>query len=454
LAARAVACARTASYRAPKPRLGVLNSSLSKLDHLDNANNYCQVYGGIIDRAAAWLGGHTHHVQGAQVMSDVVIVDAVRTPIGKRNGALKEAHPVDLGSRVLTELISRSGIEPTIVEDVIFGCVTQIGDQASNVARNSWLAAGFPFTVAASTVTRACGSSQAAVHFAAALIQSEACDVIIGGGVESMTRVPLGSAANSGSGTPYPPSVQELYDLVPQGISAQLMARKYGVSRRQMDEYSVRSHQLASAATEGGRLRSQIAPVEVNGSGLVSQDEGIRADANYEAISMLKPAFDPQHDITAGNASQISDGAAAVLLMSADKAKELGLRARARVVAHVVVGVDPIIMLEGPIPATAAVLKKARLTLADIDLFEVNEAFASVVLAWQKSTGADIDKVNVNGGAISVGHPLGASGARLLCHLLYELERRDLRYGLEAMCCGGGLGTATIIERLNGHTDA
>jgi len=221
-----------------------------------------------------------------------------------------------------------------------------------------------------------------------------------------------------------------------------------------MDEYSVRSHQLASAATEGGRLRSQIAPVEVNGSGLVSQDEGIRADANYEAISMLKPAFDPQHDITAGNASQISDGAAAVLLMSAEKATELGLRARARVVAHVVVGVDPIIMLEGPIPATAAVLKKARLTLADIDLFEINEAFASVVLAWQKSTGADMEKVNVNGGAISVGHPLGASGARLLCHLLYELERRDLRYGLEAMCCGGGLGTATIIERLNGHTDA
>jgi acetyl-CoA acetyltransferase family protein len=387
-------------------------------------------------------------------MPDVVIVEAVRTPIGKRNGALKEVHPVDLGSRVLTELIGRTGIDPAIVEDVIFGCVTQIGEQASNIARNSWLAAGYPFTTAASTITRACGSSQAAVHFAAGLIQSGACDVIIAGGVESMTRIPLGSAAASGPGHPYSPSLLELYDMVPQGISAQLVANKYGVSRREMDEYSVRSHRLAAAATAEGRLSSQIVPVELDGGAHFSRDEGIRPDTSYEVISQLKPAFDPGHAITAANSSQISDGAAAMLLMGSDKAKELGLRARARVLSHAVVGVDPILMLEGPIPATAAVLRKSGLALADIDLFEINEAFASVVLAWQSATGADMDKVNVNGGAISVGHPLGASGARLMCHLLYELERRDLQYGLEAMCCGGGLGTGTIIERLNGQTHA
>jgi acetyl-CoA acyltransferase len=412
-----------------------------------NANNYCQVYRGIIEAP-------THNAKGAQLMQDAVIVDALRTPIGKRNGSLKEVHPVDLCSRVLTELVSRAGIDPAIVEDVILGCVAQIGEQASNVGRNAWLASGFPYTTAASTITRACGSSQGAVHFAAALIQSGACDVIIAGGVESMTRIPLGSAAAAGPGTPYPPSMLEFYDLVHQGISAQLMANKYGVGRREMDEYSVRSHQLAAAATAEGRLRSQIVPIEVDGAAPVSRDEGIRPDTSYEVISQLKPAFDPEHDITAGNASQISDGAAAVLLLSADKAKELGLRPRARIVSHVVVGVDPVIMLEGPIPATAAVLRKSGLPLGAIDLFEVNEAFASVVLAWQSVTGADMDKVNVNGGAISIGHPLGASGARLMCHLLYELERRDLQYGLEAMCCGGGLGTATIIERLNGHTPA
>jgi acetyl-CoA acetyltransferase family protein len=267
-----------------------------------------------------------------------------------------------------------------------------------------------------------------------------------------MTRIPLGSAAASGPGHPYSPSLLELYDMVPQGISAQLVANKYGVSRREMDEYSVRSHRMAAAATAEGRLSSQIVPVELDGGAHVSRDEGIRPDTSYEVISQLKPAFDPGHAITAANSSQISDGAAALLLMGSDKAKELGLRARARVLSHAVVGVDPVLMLEGPIPATAAVLRKSGLALADIDLFEINEAFASVVLAWQSATGADMDKVNVNGGAISVGHPLGASGARLMCHLLYELERRDLQYGLEAMCCGGGLGTGTIIERLNGHT--
>jgi len=386
----------------------------------------------------------------APVSSDAVIVEAVRTPVGKRNGVLKDYHPVDLGSMVITELISRTGIEPGIVEDVIFGCVTQIGEQASNVGRNSWLAAGFPYTTAASTVTRACGSSQAAVHFAAALISSGACDVIIAGGVESMTRIPMGEAVRSGPGNPYPASFRELYELVPQGISAQLMALKYEISRREMDEYSVRSHKLAAAATDGGRLRTQIVPIGGEIASQIYRDEGIRSDASYDAVSAVKPAFDPDHDITAANSSQISDGAAAVLLMSSRKAQDLGLQPRARILAQAVVGTDPIVMLEGPIPATANVLRKAGLRLGDIDLFEVNEAFASVVLAWQKVTGADMGKVNVNGGAIAIGHPLGASGARLLCHLLYEMERQDLHFGLETMCCAGGLGTATVLERFVG----
>jgi acetyl-CoA acetyltransferase family protein len=278
------------------------------------------------------------------------------------------------------------------------------------------------------------------------------CDITIAGGVESMTRVPMGSNAVS-PGTPFPPELMELYDLVPQGISAELMARKYGISRRQMDEFGVRSHHLAHEAREQGRFKSQLFPIEVSldGNGhheMFTQDEGIRANANYEATAALQPAFNPEHSITAGNSSQISDGAAAVLLMSLEKARELGLKPRARIRAQAVVGTDPVLMLEGPIPGTAAVLKRAGLDLDSIDLFEVNEAFASVVLAWQKETGADMDKTNVNGGAIAVGHPLGASGAILMTRLLYELERRDLRYGLETMCCGGGLGTATIIDRV------
>ncbi len=327
-------------------------------------------------------------------MREVVIVEAVRTPIGRRNGKLKEIHPVVLGSLVLKEIVNRAGIKPEQVEDVVFGCVSQAGEQSLNVARNAWLTAGFPVTTPATTVDRQCGSSQQAVHFAANLIQSGVCDITIAGGVESMSRVPMGSNAVS-PGTPFPPELMELYDLVPQGISAELMARKYGISRRQMDEFGVRSHHLAHEATEKGYFT-----------------------------------------------------AAAVLLMSLEKAKQLGLRPRARIRAQAVVGTDPVLMLEGPIPGTAAVLKRAGLELSSIDLFEVNEAFASVVLAWQKETGADMDKTNVNGGAIAVGHPLGASGAILMNRLLYELERRDLRYGLETMCCGGGLGTATIIDRV------
>ena len=385
-------------------------------------------------------------------MREVVIVEAVRTPIGRRNGKLKDIHPVVLGSLVLKEIIRRSGIKPELVEDVVFGCVTQVGEQSLNVARNAWLTAGFPFTTPATTVDRQCGSSQQAIHFAANLIQSGVCDVTIAGGVESMSRIPMGSNAMS-PGSPFPPELTELHDLVPQGISAELIARKYGVSRREMDEFGVRSHRLAHAATESGYFQSQLMPVEVsvNGNGhheLVTRDEGIRATASYEAVAALPPAFNPDHSITAGNASQISDGAAAVLLMSLETAKELGLKPRARIRAQAVVGTDPVLMLEGPIPGTAAVLKKAGLDLKSIYLFEVNEAFASVVLAWQKVTGADMAKTNVNGGAIAVGHPLGASGAILMNRLLYELERRDLRYGLETMCCGGGIGTATIIDRV------
>ncbi len=384
-------------------------------------------------------------------MRETVIVAAVRTPMGKRNGKLKDFHPVVLGSMVLQELVRRAGIEPSQVEDVVFGNVMQTGEQSLNIARNAWLAAGFPVETPATTVDRQCGSSQQAIHFAANLIQSGVCDITIAGGVESMTRVPMGSTVVNGPGHPFPPELTELYDLVPQGISAELVARKYGISRQAMDEFSVFSHQRAAAASDQGYLRSQIMPIEIPANGhpaeVMDRDEGIRANATYEGVAALQPAFNPEHSITAGNSSQITDGAAAVLLMSREKAAELGLKPRARILAQAVVGCDPVLMLEGPIPGTAAVLKKAGLQLKDIDLFEVNEAFASVPLAWLKETGAEAEKMNVNGGAIAIGHPLGASGARLMNHLLYELERRDLRYGLETMCCGGGIGTATIIDR-------
>ena len=382
-------------------------------------------------------------------MREAVIVEAVRTPIGRRNGKLKDFHPVVLGSLVLREVVRRAGIEPQQVDDVVFGCVGQAGEQSLNIGRNAWLTAGFPVTTPATTVDRQCGSSQQAIHFAANLIQAGVCDVTIAGGVESMTRVPMGSSASQ-PGHPFPPELMELYDMVPQGISAELIARKYKVSRKEMDEFGVQSHHRAAEATEKGYLSSQILPIEItNGQvEMFEKDEGIRPNANYEAAAALQPAFNPEHSITAANSSQISDGAAAVLLMSLDKAKQLGIKPRARIRAQAVVGTDPVLMLEGPIPGTAAVLKRAGLELSSIDLFEVNEAFASVVLAWQKETGADLAKTNVNGGAIAVGHPLGASGAILMTRLLNELERRDGRYGLETMCCGGGLGTATIIDRV------
>ncbi|TME69451.1 MAG: thiolase family protein, partial [Chloroflexi bacterium] len=306
-------------------------------------------------------------------MREVVIVEAARTPIGRRNGKLKDVHPVVLGSLVLREVVTRAGIEPSMVDDVVFGCVSQAGEQSLNIGRNAWLTAGFPVTTPATTVDRQCGSSQQALHFAANLIQSGIADVTIAGGVESMSRVPMGSNAIS-PGTPFPPELMELYDLVPQGISAELMARKYGISRKAMDEFSVESHHRAHEASEKGYFKSQIMPVDIsNGQQeIFSRDEGIRANASYEATAALQPAFNPEHTITAGNASQISDGAAAVLLMSLEKAKQLGLKPRARIRAQAVVGTDPVLMLEGPIPGTAAVLKRAGLELSSIDLFEVN----------------------------------------------------------------------------------
>jgi acetyl-CoA acyltransferase len=380
-------------------------------------------------------------------MTHALIVDAVRTPVGRRNGSLSHIHPVTLAGFVLSALISRNDLDPAIVDDVVFGCVTQVGEQASNVGRNAWLAAGLPLSVPATTVTRACGSSQAAVHIAAALIQAGVCDLVIAGGVESMTRIPMGTAAK-GPGSPYPPEMADLYDLVPQGISAQRMANKYGVGRLEMDELSARSHERAAEARRRGYLLGQLVAVPLPDGAALLHDEGVRPTTTVAVLSGLRPAFAEGDDITAGNASQISDGAAAVLMASPERAAQLGLRGRARVRAQATVGVDPVLMLEGPIPATAKVLSTAGLALSDIDLFEVNEAFASVVLAWQRATGADMEKVNVNGGAIAIGHPLGASGARLMCDLLYELERLSVTYGLETMCCAGGLGTATIIERL------
>ncbi|HVB76592.1 MAG TPA: thiolase family protein [Candidatus Nitrosotalea sp.] len=379
-------------------------------------------------------------------MEQAVIVEAVRSPVGKRNGRLSQVHPVNLSATVLRALMERSGVQPEAVDQVLWGCVTQVGEQATNVGRNSWLAAGFPFETPATSLDTQCGSSQQAIHLGAALIQGGVAEVVVAGGVESMSRIPMGSDAQGGPGVPFPPELLERFELVPQGISAEYVARKYDVSRLQMDEFSVLSHQLAAAATAAGHLRTQLVAMAPDGVPMV-QDEGIRADASLDAVGRLRPAFDPGHSITAGNASQISDGAAAVLLMSAGRAQALGLRPRARIRAQAVVGCDPVLMLEGPIPATAKVLGLAGLELSQIDLYEINEAFACVPLAWLKVTAADPARLNVNGGAIAIGHPLGASGARLMTQLLYELERREQRYGLQAMCVGGGIGTATVIER-------
>ena len=385
-------------------------------------------------------------------MHNAVIVDVVRTPLGRRNGSLKDWHPVDLAAHTLQALVERSDLDPALVEDVIMGCVMQVGDQAGNVGRNAALAAGFPESVVGTSIDRQCGSSQQAAHFAAQGVMAGAYDVVIAAGVETMTRVPMGSSFLPGS-LPYGPKMFERYDLVPQGISAELIAEKWDIDRAANDEFSVESHRRAQRATEEGRFEREIVPVPVStddGTQMFSRDEGIRPDSSVEKLGQLKPAFKPDGGvITAGNSSQITDGASAALIMSEEKAASLGLRPRARFHAFALAGVDPVMMLTGPIPATTKVLDRAGMTLDDIDLVEINEAFAPVVLAWEKEHHPDMTKVNVNGGAIAIGHPLGCSGTRLLATLLNELERTDGRYGLQTMCEGGGMANATIIERLS-----
>ena len=384
-----------------------------------------------------------------------MIVDAVRTPLGRRNGRLRDWHPVDLSAEVLRALVTRNDLDPAAIDDVVFGCFSQTGEQALNVARSAALAAGFPESVPGTTVDRQCGSSQQAIHFAAQGVMAGAYDVVVAGGVESMSRVPMGSAILNGPGLPFGPRVQQRYlpagGLVPQGIAAERIAEQWALSRADLDAYSLRSHQRAAAATDEGRFEKEIVPVLVDstrGKQEMYADEGIRRDTSLVALAGLKAAFETGGRITAGNSSQITDGAAATLIMSEGRAVALGLIPRARLVAFAVVGVDPVTMLTGPVPATAAVLRRAGLGLDDIDRFEVNEAFASVVLAWAADTGADLDRVNVNGGAIALGHPLGCSGARLTATLLCELERSGGRYGLQAMCEGGGMANALIVERL------
>ncbi len=384
---------------------------------------------------------------------EAVIVDAVRTAVGRRNGRLKDWHPVDLLAQTLSALVQRTGIDAGLVEDVIIGCVSQVGEQSLNVGRNAALAAGFPETVPGTTVDRQCGSSQQAIHFAAQGVLSGAYDIAIAGGVESMTRVPMGSSSQ-GPGAPFGSQMLKRYDngLVHQGISADLVAQKWGLSRNELDEFSLESHRRAARAAAEGRFRGQIVPVEVRNedgtTGIFDQDEGIRTDTSLEKLASLKPAFRPDGLITAGNSSQISDGAAAVLIMERETAEKLGLKPRARFVSFSLAGDNPIMMLTAPIPATHKALKKAGMTLDQIDLVEINEAFASVVLAWQRETGANMQKVNVNGGAVAIGHPLGASGARLTTVLLNELERTGGRYGLQTMCEGGGMANGMIIERI------
>jgi acetyl-CoA acyltransferase len=391
-------------------------------------------------------------------MPEAFIVDAVRTPVGKRNGALSKVRADDLLAVALKELVTRAAVDPATVEDVVAGCVTQVGEQSMNMAREAALIAGFPQEVPGTTVERFCGSGQQAVNFAAQAVQSGAMDIVIGGGTEVMSRTPMGSDALANpdplgdSKGPISPKLADLYEIIPQGLSANRIARKYGISREEQDRFALNSHEKAIAAIDEGRFRSEIVPVHVEDNGRshdVDTDEGPRRGSSYEKIASLQPAFEPGGMITAGNSSQISDGAAAVLVMSEAKLRELGLGARARIVATAVVGCDPTLMLEGPIPATERVLQKAGMSLKEIDLFEVNEAFAAVVLAWLKTTGADPEKVNYNGGAIALGHPLGCSGAKLITTCLNELERQDARFGLITMCIGHGMGTGTIIERLS-----
>ncbi len=383
-------------------------------------------------------------------MQEAVIAEAVRTPIGKRNGALKDIHAVDLLAHVLRALIERTRLDPAQVDDVIAGCYGQVGEQSMNVARHAVLAAGFPESVPATSVDRQCGSSQQAVHFAAQGVMSGAYDIAIACGVESMSRVPMGISASICGSPNAAAGLRERYrdGLIPQGLSAEMVARKWQLTRNALDAFSLESHRRAAYAADHGHFANEIAPI-INGQSTVANDEGIRRDTNLEKLAALKPAFKDDGTITAGNSSQISDGAAAVLIMSATRARELGLRPRARFVSFAVCADDPIMMLTAPIPATRRALERANLSLSDMDRIEINEAFASVVLAWQRELGADPSRVNVNGGAIALGHPLGCSGARLMTTLLHELERSGGRYGLQTMCEYGGMANATIIERLD-----
>ncbi|WP_400163672.1 thiolase family protein [Brevibacillus sp. TJ4] len=380
---------------------------------------------------------------------EVVIVEAVRTPIGRRGGLLAQARPDELAAHVLKELVQRAQVPTDQIEDVILGCVTQVGEQAGDIARVAALIAGFPIEVPGTTIDRQCGSSQQAVHFAAQAILSQDMDVVIAGGVESMTRVPMGSNYLEAKQSEL---LTSRYELINQGLSAERIADRWGFDRSQLDAFALQSHQRAIRAQDEGRFDREIVPLEVTLADgtrtVVSKDEGPRRDTSIEKLGSLKPSFLEGGKIHAGNASQISDGAAALLLMSREKAERLGVKPRARIVARTVVGSDPTLMLTGPIAASQKALAKAGLTLADMDLYEVNEAFAPVPLCWLADMEADPDKLNVNGGAIALGHPLGASGARVMTTLLHELERTGGRYGLQAVCEGLGMANATIIERL------
>lgn len=385
-------------------------------------------------------------------MAAVVIVDAIRTPVGRRNGWLREQHPVKLGAHVVKTLLKRTGLKGEQIDHVIFGCVSQVAEQTFNIARNVVLESGMPIEVPATSIDFQCGSSQQAVHLAAAMVASGQVDIAIAGGVESMTRVPMGSSLTDGQ--PFTDNIMEEYNMIPQGFASDEIAQKWGITRQEVDDLSYESHLRAAKATAAGYLKNEIAPIEgVDDSGqplLVDYDQGFRANPDRAKMATLKNVFAENGVTTAGNSSQISDGAAAVLVTTADKARELGLKPRARLVATVTVGSDPHLMLTGPIAATKKVLQKAGMTVADIDLFEVNEAFATVVKMWEKEIGADMSKVNVHGGAIALGHPLGCSGARLMTTLVNALETHNKRYGLQTMCCGGGMATGTIIERING----
>jgi len=383
---------------------------------------------------------------------EVVIVEAVRTPVGRghpEKGYYRDVHPNELLGRTWVEVIERAGIEPAAVEDVITGCVQQYGEQSYNIGRNAWLQAGLPIETPATTIDRQCGSAQQAVNFAAAMIASGVNDVVVAGGVEHMGHVPLSVNVrlHQELGTPYPEELLRRHPLVNQGLSAELIAERWGISRQECDAIALRSQQRAARATEEGRFARETMPFAVDGT-TFEHDQGIRPETSLEGLAALKPAFKEGGLVTAGNSSQVSDGAAAILLMSSEKATELGVRPRARIVDQATVGVDPVLMLTGPIPATRKILERNRMTLDDIDLVEINEAFASVIAAWERELAPDPDKVNVNGGAIAIGHPLGSTGSRLLATLLHELERRDGERGLVTMCCGGGLGTATLIERV------